>query len=167
MDKYNWYAIYTKSRAEKKVVEALDELGIKSYLPLKTVERQWKDRRKKIETPIIASYVFVYIDLNAQRKDLYEIQGFVSFVSEKRAPKPIPEHEIEMMRKTVESSWVFEVDNNTLVKGQKVILRREPLKGMEGIVTDVSSKKVHLILPTVGITLVVSMENADFDMVNK
>lgn len=165
MSIYKWYAIYTKSRAEKKVVEALNKKGIKSYLPIRIVERQWKDRRKKIESPIIASYVFVYIDLKNQRHDLYEIQGFVSFVSEKHAPKPIPDIEIETMRKAVDSSWVLEIDNSTLVNGQKVILKNEPMKGMEGIVKDVTSKKVHLVLPTVGITLILDMGNTDFDIV--
>ena len=69
------------------------------------------------------------------------------------------------MRKAVDSSWVLEIDNSTLVKGQKVILKNEPMKGMEGIVKDVTSKKVHLVLPTVGITLILDMGNTDFDIV--
>jgi transcription antitermination factor NusG len=68
-----------------------------------------------------------------------------------------------MMRKAVDSTWTLEVNNNTFVKGQRVKLRREPLKGLEGIVTDVSSKKVHLVLPAIGVTLVVDLEHADFD----
>lgn len=163
MGQYKWYAVYTKSRAEKKVVEALDKKGIRSYLPIRTIERKWKDRRKKIDVPIIASYVFVYMDIDTQKVELYNITGFVSYVSENRQPKPIPESEIDMMRKAVDSTWTLEVNNNTFVKGQRVKLRREPLKGLEGIVTDVSSKKVHLVLPAIGVTLVVDLEHADFD----
>lgn len=160
---YSWYAVYTKSRAEKKVVEALNALGIKNYLPLKTVERKWKDRKKKIDMPVIASYVFVYIKLIEQRTQLYEIPGFVAFVSEKRAPKPIPEKEIETMKKTIESSWTFELNTDTLVKGQKVVLRRPPLDGVEGIIKDFSTKKVHIVLPSVGMTFIVNIEDADFE----
>lgn len=44
---YCWYAVYTSSRAEKKVKIRLDEIGIVNYLPLKTEIRVWSDREKK------------------------------------------------------------------------------------------------------------------------
>ena len=44
----NWYAIYTNSRAEKKVHQNLLLEGYSSFLPLKTTLRQWSDRKKKV-----------------------------------------------------------------------------------------------------------------------
>jgi transcription antitermination factor NusG len=41
-----WYALYTRSRWEKKIHEALLEKGIESYLPLQKILKQWSDRRK-------------------------------------------------------------------------------------------------------------------------
>ena len=38
-----WYAVYTASRAEKKVKERLDEMDIRNYLPLRTEYRVWSE----------------------------------------------------------------------------------------------------------------------------
>ena len=55
----NWYVVYTKPLTEKKVATRLTELGIEVYLPLYTTVRQWSDRKKKLEKPLINSVVFV------------------------------------------------------------------------------------------------------------
>ena len=44
---FSWYAVYTAARAEKKVKERLDQIGIENYLPLRTEYRVWSDRKKK------------------------------------------------------------------------------------------------------------------------
>lgn len=45
-----WYAVKTMSRAEKKIKERLDDLGVENYLPLctqiKKVERPQKESAK-------------------------------------------------------------------------------------------------------------------------
>ena len=56
-----WYAVYTTSRAEKKVKQRLDESGIENYLPLRTEIRIWSDRKKKVSLPLIPGYIFVRI----------------------------------------------------------------------------------------------------------
>ena len=43
----NWLAIYTNSRAEKKVEERLIKEGIEAYCPTYTTVKQWSDRKKK------------------------------------------------------------------------------------------------------------------------
>ena len=42
---FSWYAVYTAARAEKKVKERLDQIGIENYLPLRTEYRVWSDRK--------------------------------------------------------------------------------------------------------------------------
>ena len=58
----NWYAVYTKPRAEKKLKEALEKKSIQNFLPLITEKKKWSDRQKLISVPLFASYVFVKID---------------------------------------------------------------------------------------------------------
>ena len=57
----SWYAVYTNSRAEKRVSDRIEELGIETFLPLQKTLRQWSDRKKLVEKPLISSYVFVKI----------------------------------------------------------------------------------------------------------
>jgi hypothetical protein len=44
-----WYALYTRSRHEKKVAEGLRQREFEAYLPLVPKVSRWHDRRKKIE----------------------------------------------------------------------------------------------------------------------
>ena len=62
----NWYALVCKSRAEKKVYMRLAEAGHDVFLPLLVELKQWSDRVKKVEKPLVPSYVFV----NTKAKNL-------------------------------------------------------------------------------------------------
>ena len=59
-DRRYWYAIYTRSRFEKKIAADLTSKGLESFLPLHEVIRFWSDRKKKVEMPLFPSYVFVH-----------------------------------------------------------------------------------------------------------
>ena len=63
-NKRAWYVIYVRSRHEKNVYSALLDKGIEASLPMKTVVREWSDRKKKVQLPLFRSYVFVNIDVN-------------------------------------------------------------------------------------------------------
>ena len=65
-EKY-WYAIYVRSRHEKKVHQLLLEIGIESSLPLIKTTRKWSDRKKKVEIPLFRGYVFVKIDVDKDK----------------------------------------------------------------------------------------------------
>ena len=55
-----WHAVYVRSRAEKKVLMQLEDMGVQAYLPLITQMKQWSDRRMKVQEPLFRSYVFVF-----------------------------------------------------------------------------------------------------------
>ena len=76
----DWYAIYTKSRSEKKVATRLQEMGISVYCPTQTVLRQWSDRKKKVTEPVFRSYVFVQFKDEAERLAILQTYGVVAFV---------------------------------------------------------------------------------------
>ena len=60
-DTKQWVALYTNSRAEKKTAQTLQTAGFEVYLPLQHTRRQWSDRWKSVEVPLINSYVFAKI----------------------------------------------------------------------------------------------------------
>jgi transcriptional antiterminator RfaH len=67
---YKWYPVYTHPRAEKKACQALINKGIETYLPLHKQLKQWSDRKKWVEEPLIKSYLFVRITTLEQTKVL-------------------------------------------------------------------------------------------------
>lgn len=158
----NWYALYTKSRAEKKVLEQLTQMGIEAYLPLKRVLRQWSDRKKWVETPVISSYIFVKIPEKEYRR-VFEAHGVVAYVSDKGKAAAIPSHEIEAMRRTIENNLDFSMEASRLEKGQLITVTSGPLEGIKGEVLEVQgNKKLHLQISHIGYTLVVDLADATF-----
>ena len=156
---YKWYALYTKARAEKKVHEQLTQMGIKAYLPLKRVLRQWSDRKKWVDIPVISSYIFINIPEVDYRK-VFDARGVVAYVSYKGKAVTIPDHEIEAMRKTIDNNIDFDVQQRELKKGEKITITSGPLQGVKGIIKEVQGdKKLYISISNIGYTLVINMSD--------
>jgi transcription antitermination factor NusG len=76
----NWYAIFTKPRSEKKVHQRMLDQQIEAFLPLVKTVRQWSDRKKTVEVPLISSYVFVYLPENDLYKTLLLLNSMPRFI---------------------------------------------------------------------------------------
>jgi transcription antitermination factor NusG len=95
-----WYALYTRSRHEKRVSQALSERAIESFLPLQKCLRQWSDRRRWVEVPLIPSYVFARAT-SRHREQILQTPGVVRFVSFDGCPAVVRPEEIEFLRRAV------------------------------------------------------------------
>jgi transcription antitermination factor NusG len=156
----SWYALYTKSRAEKKAAEGLGKLGISNYLPLKRELRQWSDRKKWVDVPAISSYIFIKID-PSQYNTVFEVNGVVAYVSHKGKAVTIPEHEIIAMQRTIENKIAFNIESTRIKKGEEITVTSGPLKGIKGIVQNIQgSKKLFLNISNIGYTLVIDLNDA-------
>ncbi len=125
-----WYAVYTRSRHEKAVHASLAGRGVESFLPLRDVLSQWKDRRKWVAKPLFPGYVFVRLP----RQDLWlvhDVPGVVLVVGADDGPFPVPEEQIVAVRAFVERP--VQVDPWPYIrKGQRVLVKAGPLIGLEG-----------------------------------
>ena len=92
-----WYAIYTKSRNEKKVALNLQEKGIEVYLPLLKTLKQWSDRKKWVEEPLFRSYLFVRI-LDKNYLEVLQTDGVVRFITFRQERIPVPDQQIEAVK---------------------------------------------------------------------
>ena len=158
---YQWFALYTRSRAEKKVRDELQQKGLEVYLPLRKELRQWSDRKKWVETPVINSYIFVHIQMTDYPR-VFEANGVVSYVARKGKAVIIPSREIEAMKRTVDSNLTFNVETSSIRKGQTITIASGPLKGITGEVVDVQgTKKLYLQISHIGYTLVVTLDDEE------
>lgn len=161
----NWYALYTNSRAEKKVFELLAQAGIDAYLPLKRELRQWSDRKKWVETPIINSYIFVRL-LPDNLRVVYQIKGVVAFVNDRGKPAVIPAKEIEAMQLTVDHKLAYTVEQQTLRKGETIRMTSGPLTGVEGEIVQIKGQsKLYLKISHIGFMMSVDVSNWEFEKV--
>ncbi|MDY6801694.1 MAG: UpxY family transcription antiterminator [Bacteroidota bacterium] len=131
MAEKRWFALYTKSKSEKKAYKELVEKGIETYLPLEKRLKQWSDRKKWVEQPFIRSYIFVKVAEHDLQKAL-NTPGIVTVIRFSGKPAPVRENEIDLIKSVLSSEEEFEVTADTFDLGEKVCVEHGTLKGIEG-----------------------------------
>ena len=95
---YKWHAVYVKSRAEKKSLGELIRRGIEAYLPLQVSKRQWSDRVKIVEEPLLRGYLFVRVSYR-EYVEVLKVSGVMAFISFGNEPAKIPEKQINDLKR--------------------------------------------------------------------
>jgi transcription antitermination factor NusG len=128
-----WYALYTRSRFEKKLLGELTERKVEVFLPMREVLSRWKDRKKRIWIPLFPGYIFVnHVDTRENRLRILNVPGAVRFVGIEGHADPIPEEQIQYVRRFLESS--IAIDPYPYMRiGTRVEVIAGPLKGIQGI----------------------------------
>lgn len=135
-----WYAIYTSPRAEKQVYSRLLEIGVETFLPLQKTYRQWSDRKKLVEKPLLSSYVFVKV-IPKDFPQVYKTTGVVKFVSFEGQPVPIPQNQIDNLKLLINSDAEIEVTGEVFTKGDNVKVMSGSLIGLTGELISIGGKK--------------------------
>lgn len=139
-----WYVVYTKSRWEKKVLEYLRLQGIEAYVPLQKKLRQWSDRKKWVEEPMITCYAFVKIN-KINYFDVLQTPGVVRYLFYLKKPAIIPEEQIQTLKNIEANKFNVEITTKQLSPGQKVEVIGGPLKGTKGELKEIRGKKRILL----------------------
>lgn len=157
-DNFNWYALRTKSRHEKVVRDQLEKQGIEPLLP--TVKRlsQWKDRKKEIEVPLFPGYCFVRLS-QQEKLPAQKTAGVVEIVGSGGRPEPIPDEEIEALRRLITSVLPYD-PHPYLHEGMKVEVIRGPLQGVHGIL--LRKEKRHRLV--IGVHLIQQAAAVEIDV---
>lgn len=128
-----WYAVVTRARHEKKVDAYLRGAGIATFLPLLTERHRWSDRRKAVQVPLFSCYTFVRLNyLSRARQTVLRAPGVIRFVGINGSGLPVPDKQIEDIRKILASNVSFEV-SRVLKIGQRVRISGGCLDGTEGV----------------------------------
>jgi transcription termination/antitermination protein NusG len=130
----DWYAFRVRPRHEKSVVLQLREKQEECFLPLVKEARRWANRLSYVELPLIPGYVFCRPERFALLPIL-KTPGVVDVVRSGRNPASIPNEEIDALERAIKASLVLEPCAYVDV-GQRVEIRRGPLAGVSGIVTE-------------------------------
>lgn len=137
---YKWYPIYTRSRFEKKTQLELEKKQITTYLPLKKVLKQWSDRKKIVEEPLLKSYLFIYISIKEYNEVLLT-PGFSRFIYFSGKIASIPEKQIQDLRLLLANSTDLELIEYNISPGEKVLIKAGPFKGITAELVSLKSKK--------------------------
>jgi transcription antitermination factor NusG len=151
-----WFAIWTRSRAEKAVHDQLEVKGFEVFLPTVTRWSRWKDRRKKVAWPLFPGYCFARFDPR-ESMHILTCNGVARIVSFDGKLAPVPDVEIDGVRRLVTSSLQY--DACPFIKeGARVEVVHGPLKGVKGLLVKKGAHdrlvlSVHLISMAVSVTV--------------
>lgn len=135
-DKKFWRVLYVHSRHEKKVFSSLNEMGIEVYVPLVRTLKQWSDRKKWVDEPLIKGYVFVHVS-EKERGMVFVVEGIVNYLRFQGKDAIVRDEEIHALKKLIEFGYNIEVTDtdSNFKKGDFVLINYGPLKGVKGNVT--------------------------------
>jgi transcription antitermination factor NusG len=151
----DWNAIYTRHQHEKTVASHLTRSGAEVFLPTYNVVRHWTDRKKLLSLPLFPCYVFLR---SGQPWKALATPGVHSLVTFAGRPAPIPDLEIDAIRKAVASSCRVE-PHPFLRCGDWVRVKSGPLMGIEGIlVRKKGSYRLILSLQLLGRSIAVEVD---------
>ena len=154
---YHWYAAYTKSRNEKKVLALLQKENIEAYLPLQKKLKLWSDRKKWVEVPLFNSYIFVKIS-SKEYYDVLKTSGIVKFISFEGKAVPIPENQIQLLKKIVDLQIDYEISSEIFNKGEQIRINAGSFAGVFGEVIEIRENKKFLIrIDPIGYSLLIDM----------
>ena len=152
-----WYALYTKSRAEKKVEAELLAKHVNAYLPLEKKLKQWSDRKKWVKEPLIRSYIFVNVT-PADLQKAYFTPGIVKIVTFEGKPAPIPDRQIQAIKDVLESGESYEVTSDYFQLGENVEVKHGNLQGLKGeLIKHVNRYKVLIRIDAIQQNLLVNI----------
>ncbi len=160
-----WFAIYVKSRSEKKVHEQLDDIGIESFLPLITRVKQWSDRKKKVEEPLFRSYLFVHISDN-EYYNVLNITGVVKFICFERKPVEIPKNQIIAIKEYINDTDLHDVNYEDFKEGELVRVKSGQMKDLVGRFVKINGKhRVIIDIEAVGQSLAINIARSNVEAV--
>lgn len=127
----SWWALYTKSRHEKKLVRRLHAMEAAFYCPMVPRRRQSQSGRVQVSfTPLLSGYVFLFGDDDCRRAALTtncvcqsllvtDTQQFV--------------HDLRQIRQLIETGAPLTPETR-LEQGMAVRVRQGPFAGIDGLV---------------------------------
>lgn len=161
-DDRKWYIGIVPPRHEKKIIERLEKLGIKSFVAVHEETRMWsRNRQRKVEVIVIPAKLFIYCT-DKERHEILEmhigvLRFFVNIAgqTDKSGHRPlatIPDHQVLSFQNMLKNSPIpIEFSEYCFMKGDRVRIKSGVLKGVEGIASKHSQGKTKLYINIEGL----------------
>ncbi len=158
--KPRWYAVYTCANREKRVADQFAGRGVEHFLPQYESVRRWKDRKVRLQLPLFPSYLFVHLAAQ-ERLHVLQVSGVVRLVGFNGRPSPMPEEDVDRIRRFLGQGWRAE-PHPYLQVGKRARVVRGPLTGMEGIVLRRKNRsRLVLSFDLIQRSMAIEMDEAD------
>ncbi len=140
-----WYVFYVIAKHEVKVKTLLDRDGFDNYLPMITLLKQWKYRKKLVTEPLFKSYIFV----NIHKNRIYDVLRNPSIVKNIRfegEPAVIPQSQMDLIKVAVDNNSDMTISDERPKLGSLKLIESGVFEGQKGVVKEYRGKKKILVL---------------------
>ena len=145
----NWFVLYTNSRAELKIAQRLEQLGVEAYCPVRMEVRERSDRKKRIAVPLLPSMVLVKIE-EKNRNRVFEVQGVVRYLYWLSKPACVTEEEVSTLKQITLGRDFIKHTVEKLALGTEINL---PTFSQNGVIVKVSEKYQWITLKGLNCTI--------------
>lgn len=112
-----WYVVQTQPHAERKAAAHLDRQGFQSYLPQYLKSRRHARRIEKVTSPLFPRYLFVAVDIAAQRwRAIQSTIGVARLVCNGNMPAPVPEGVVSALKQRHDERGFIRLEKRPLLK---------------------------------------------------
>lgn len=154
-----WYCVHTKPKCEHLVAASLKAFGgVESYCPRIRFQRSTPRGKVWFTEALFPSYLFARFVLNDSFRAVKHAHNVIRIVEFGGSPSPVPDETIELLKVEMRGEDVREVTHG-LKRGESVEIAEGPMRGLKGIVENVTSgdERVVLLLEFLGRQSVVKM----------
>lgn len=147
----NWNALYLKPRTEKKVAERLFQKGFEFCLPLCVVKKQYSDRWKNVEEPLLKSYIFVAAE-TSKNPDILRTDGVMNYVHSSTTGKVaiIKKSELDAIQDYLKQKVFDESEWNNLKLGDTALMTNPAFQGKQATVVEINKNTIKLVIEDLG-----------------
>lgn len=154
----NWYAVYTKPQAEKKVAALFSKKKIECFVPMIYAKAESMIGHKLIYEPLFKSIVFVYTDAK-EASLLKHTTGVINLLYWLGKPAIIAKEEIAVINEFTSKGYKNIKLEPVNVKKEKA---RQAQNGaylsIEGRLYTLKNKMVKIDLPSLGYALIAEID---------
>lgn len=148
-----WFAVRTKRNQERVIKTKLEVIGVEHFIPFRQEIRQRKDRKVKLQVPVIPNIIFLFTDYLTSLSIINDYGLNISLMKSIGGSGPliVPEKQMDNFMRFCENKVPY-TRIESFVKGKKIIITSGPLAGLEGeLVSDCKKKTARIIIKLDGI----------------
>jgi transcriptional antiterminator RfaH len=157
----NWYAIYTKPKAEDAVSRKLRQAGIEVYNPRLRVKKYLQNQYRQVIEPLFPCYLFAQFEPDKYLWIITYTRGVKRVLGSKTEPWPVAEEVIDFIRSHEKDGLIIRQCDD-IRDGDSVKIAEGPLAGLTGIFKQIikGTERVILLLNAIEYQARVIVERA-------
>jgi transcriptional antiterminator RfaH len=148
-----WFVAQTHPHAETKATSHLHRQGFATYLPRYLKRRRHARRIETVAAPLFPRYVFVAVDLTAQRwRSIYSTVGVTRLVCNGEEPTAVPDGIVEGLKSREDAEGFIKLEQRAPFRsGDKVRILDGALSSCLGLFESMAEReRVAILLDLLG-----------------